>query len=151
MVDRIQSDLKQAQLAKDEVKVSTLRLLLSEIHNAEIAKSGPPAGGLSDQDILSVIQKEVKKRKEAAAAFRSGGREDSATKEESESLILEGYLPAQISNEELTKIVEDTINEVGTTSPQDMGKVMGAVMGKVKGRADGGMVSALVKEKLAKI
>lgn len=154
MLVKIQEDLKQAQLARDEVKVSTLRLLLSEIHNAKIQKGGSPAGpaggagGLSDQDVISVIQREVKKRKEAAAGFRSGGREDSSKKEEAEQKILEAYLPAQISNEELTKLVEDTINEVGATSLQDMGKVMGVVMGKVAGKADGGVVSALVREKL---
>ena len=148
-MDKLQEDLKEAQLARDEVKVSTLRLLLSEIKNAEIAKGGPSAGGLSDEDVVSVIQKEVKKRKEAAAGFRSGGREDSALKEESELKILEGYLPAQMSNEELTKVVEDTITEVGVSSIQDMGKVIGAVMGKVKGQADGGVVSKIVKQRLS--
>lgn len=146
MVDKIQADLKQAQLSRDEIKVSTLRLLLSEIKNSEIAKGNP----LSDEDIIAVVQKEIKKRKEAVLAFRSGGREDQAQKEESESRILEGYLPAQLSNEELTKIVETTITEIGANSISDMGKVIGIVMGKAKGQADGGMVAALVKEKLQK-
>lgn len=145
LLDGIQSDLKEAQLARDEVKVSTLRLLLSEIKNAEIAK----VGDLSDQDIISVIQKEVKKRKEAATAFRSGGREEAAVKEEVESRILEQYLPAQLSTGELTNIVEDTINEMGAATVQDMGKVIGAVMSKVKGQADGGAVSSIVKERFA--
>lgn len=145
MVDKIQSDLKEAQLAKNEIKVSTLRLLLSEIKNAEIAKGNP----LSNEDIVSVVQKEVKKRKEAAIGFRSGGREEAARKEEAESLILEGYLPAQLSNEELTKIVETTITDLGATSISEMGKVIGAVMGKVKGRTDGGSVSSIVKDKLS--
>lgn len=144
MVDKIQNDLKEAQLARDEIKVSTLRLLLSEIKNAEIAK-----GFLEEQDIISIVSKEVKKRKEAAAGFRSGGRENQAQKEESELNILQSYLPTQISTEELTNIVEGTINELGAVSIQDMGKVMGAVMGQVKGGADGGIVSALVKEKLS--
>lgn len=145
LLDQIQTDLKNAQLNRDEVKVSTLRLLLSEIKNAEIQKGQ----SLSDEDLTSVIQREVKKRKEAAAGFRSGDREDSALKEEGEAKILEGYLPAQLSTEELTKIVTDTINEVGATSMADMGKVIGAVMGKVKGQADGGTISGLVKEKLS--
>lgn len=145
MLDKLQEDLKEAQLKRDEVKVSTLRLLLSEIKNAEIAKGGK----LSDEDTVSVIQREVKKRKEAATGFRSGGREDAALKEEAEQKVLESYLPAQISNDQLTKIIEDTITEVGAKSMADMGKVMGAVMGKVKGQADGGMVSYLVKEKLS--
>jgi len=148
LLDQIQTDLKNAQLLKDEVKVSTLRLLLSEIRNKEIAQGGPPAGGLSDEDIISVVQRETKKRKEAAEGFRSGGREDSAIKEEAEALILESYLPVQLSNEELTKVVSDTINELGATGMADLGKVIGMVMGKVKGKADGGAVSSLVKEKL---
>ena len=145
MVDKIQVDLKQAQFSRDEVKVSTLRLLLSEIKNAEIAKGGD----LGDPDIVSIVQKEVKKRKEAAGGFRTGDREEAALKEEAESLILEGYLPAQLQLEELTKIVESSITELGANSIQDMGKVIGAVMAKVKGQADGGVVSVLVKEKLS--
>lgn len=162
LLDQLQEDLKQAQLARDEVKVSTLRLLLSEIKNAEIVLrqhappseassgqvKGPSAGGLSDEDLVSVVQKEVKKRKEAVLAFRNGGREEQAQKEEAEAKILEGYLPAQMQVEELTKIIENTINEVGAKGIADMGKVIGAVMGKVRGQADGGTVSSIVKEKL---
>ena len=144
MVDKIQVDLKQAQFSRDEVKVSTLRLLLSEIKNAEIAKGE----SLGDPDIVSIVQKEVKKRKEAALGFRSGGREEQAQKEETEAKILEGYLPQQLQVEELTKIVETTITETGAGGMQDMGKVIGAVMNKVRGQADGGTVSSIVKEKL---
>lgn len=146
MVDKLQNDLKAAQLSRDELKVSTLRLLLSEIKNAQIAKNGD----LSEEDLISVLQREVKKRKEAATAFRAGTRETEAQKEEAELKILEGYLPSQMSNEELTKLVEDTINEIGASSLQDLGQVMGAVMGKVAGRADGGTVSALVRSALVK-
>jgi uncharacterized protein len=145
MVDKIQSDLKDSQLAKDELKTSTLRLLLSEIKNAEIDKGNP----LSDEDIISIVQKEVKKRKEAIAGFRAGGREEQALKEESEAAILQTYLPAQLSTEELTKIVQESINEVGATSISDMGKVISVVMGKVRGKAEGGVVSALVREKIS--
>ncbi len=148
LIEKIQSDLKDAQLARDETKVSTLRLLLSEIKNAEIAK-GSASAGLTDPDIISVIQKEVKKRKEASTAFKQGGRDEASIKEESEAVILESYLPAQMSVEELTKIVESSITELGVTSVADMGKVMSEVMGKVAGRADGGMVSSIVKEKLS--
>lgn len=144
VVEKLQEDLKQAQLDRNETKVSTLRLLLSEVHNVQIQKGVNP----SDQDIISVIQKEAKKRKEAALGFRSGGREEQAQKEETELAILESYLPAQMSNEVLTKIVEDSINEVGANSLADMGKVMGVVMSKVKGQADGNTVSVLVKKKL---
>lgn len=145
MVDKIQEDLKKAQLARDEIRVSTLRLLLSEIKNAEIAQGGQ----LSDENLISIVSREAKKRKEAAAGFRKGERETGAQKEEAELKILESYLPAQLSNEELTKLVENSITEVGAKSLQDMGKVMGAVMGKVAGRADGGVISALVKERLS--
>lgn len=145
MLDRIQTDLKNAQLARDEIKVSTLRLLLSEVKNGEIAKGE----SLSGEDIVSVIQREVKKRKEAAEAFRSGDREEAAVREEAELKVLESYLPAQMSSEELTKLVEDTITELGVSSIADMGRVMGVVMGKVKGQADGTTVSNLVKERLS--
>lgn len=149
LFDKLQDDLKQAQLAKDEVKVATLRLLLSEIHNSEIQKGGLPAGGLADSDVISVIQREVKKRKEGAEGFRSGGREDKAQKEEVEAKILESYLPSQIEDRELTEIVNQAITEVGASGISDMGKVMGLVMGKVGGRADGGRVSELVKARLS--
>src|SRR3990167_7622967 len=108
----IQEDLKQAQIQRDEIKVSTLRLLLSEINNLRIARGTD----LSDEDVLGVVRKEVKKRKEAAAGFRSGGREDSAQKEEAEEAFLQGYLPRSLSNEELTKLIDEAINEVGASA-----------------------------------
>lgn len=144
LIDQIQTDLKNAQLARDELKVSTLRLLLSEVKNAEIAQGQQ----LSDDDIISVVSKEVKKRKEAALSFRNGGREDSAQKEEAEAKVLESYLPEQLTTEELTKIVSEAITETGASGVTDMGQVIGIVMGKVKGRADGGTVSGMVKERL---
>jgi hypothetical protein len=136
--------LKQAQLSKDEVRTSTLRLLLSEIHNSEIAKGSP----LEEPEILAVVQREIKKRKEAAAGFRQGGREEGAQKEDQEAEILSAYLPPQISDEELTKLVEESINEVGAKTPSEMGKVIGLVINKAKGMVDGARVSALVREKL---
>lgn len=144
ILTKLQDDLKQAQLEKQDLKVSTLRLLLSEIHNLEIVKKI-----ISDQDIISVTAKEAKKRKEAVEAFRKGGREDSAQKEEAELKILEEYLPTQMTNEELTQLVQQVITELGATSMADMGRVIGEVMKKVAGRTEGGIVSALVKEKLS--
>lgn len=144
MLAKLQSDLKDAMLQKDSVRVSTIRLLLSEIHNSEIAKGEP----LADESIVTVIQKEAKKRKEAADGFRAGGREESAQKEEKEAEILMTYLPEQISDEELTKIVENAIESTGAKEISDMGKVIGMVLGQVNGQADGGRVSALVKQKL---
>lgn len=144
--DKIVEDLKNAQLERNELAVSTLRMLLSEIKNAQIQKGAD----LSDPEVISVIAKEAKKRKEAAAGFRSGGREEAAQKEEDELKVLESYLPAQLSDEELTNVVEEVIKETGATSVSEMGRVMSAVMVKVSGQADGGKVAALVKERLSK-
>lgn len=149
MVDKILKDLKEAQLARDEVKVSTLRLLISEIKNAQINK-GSSGEQLSDDEVVSVIAREVKKRKESAVGFRSGNREEQALKEEAEGSILQSYLPEQLSTEELTKIVQESINEIGATTVSDMGKVIGLVLGKVKGKAEGSAVSTIVKEMLSK-
>lgn len=143
-MDEILSQLKQAQLDRDEIKVSTLRLLLSEIKNTEIQKQQP----LTEQEIIAVVQKGIKQRKEASEGFKQGGREDAAEKEEAELKILETFLPSQLSNEELTKLVEEAITETGAKNIQDMGRVIGLVMGKVAGKADGARVSTLVKEKL---
>jgi uncharacterized protein len=144
MRDQLQADLKQAMINKDVVRVSTLRILMAEIKNLEISKGQDLAEG----DFVSLLQKEAKKRREAAAGFRSGGREESALIEEKELAVIEGYLPKQMSDEELTAIVENSINELGATSIKDMGKVIGLVMGKVAGQADGQRVSGLIKEKL---
>lgn len=146
LVDQIKSDLKNAQLNKEELRVSTLRLLVSEIKYSEIDK----VSELSDEEVVVVIRREVKKRKEAALGFRSGNREEAALKEEAELKILGSYLPAQMSQEDLSKIVDEAITEIGASSLADMGKVMGVAMGKVKGQADGGTVSAIVKEKLSR-
>lgn len=143
--EKLQEDLKQAQLARDEVKVSTLRLLFSEIKNTEIQKGNV----LSDSDVVSVIQKEARKRRESIESFKAGSREDLVQKEQDELNILQTYLPAQLETLALTKLIEDTITEVGATTLADMGKVMSTVMGKVSGRADGEIVSQLVKQKLA--
>lgn len=155
MEAKLLEDLKQAQLDRDGTKVSTLRLLISEINNAKITKQSLPAsagkrGNLTDEEIISVVQRELKKRKEATLAFRSGGRKEAASKEESEAKILEMYLPSQLDNEELTKIVESSITEVGASSISEMGKVIGVVMGKVRGTADCSKVAELVKERLSK-
>ncbi|KKS64826.1 hypothetical protein A3A14_04140 [Candidatus Daviesbacteria bacterium RIFCSPLOWO2_01_FULL_43_38] len=144
LIDDLQADLKSAQLAKDTVKVETLRLLLSEGTYARISKGGD----LTDADLVSLIQREVKKRKEATESFKAGNRPELALKEEKEAEVLMHYLPEQLSDEELSKIIEEVINETGAASVSEMGKVIGAVMPKVAGKADGGRVSALVKQKL---
>lgn len=145
MLEQIKSHLQKAQLEKDEIKISTLRLLLSEVHNIQIQKGSE----LEEGEILSVIQKELKKRKEAAESFKNGNRLELAEKEEAEARILESYLPAALSDRELTDIIEGAINEVGAKTTTDIGKVMSAVMGRVAGKADGSRVSVLVKDKLS--
>lgn len=147
MEEKIRQDLKQAQLSRDEVKVSTIRLLLSELTYAKVAKG---TDSLTDEDIIASIQKEAKKRKESIESFRKGGREDLVSKEEAELKILQTYLPEQISDEELTKVVDEVITNTGATSAADMGKVIGAVMSKVGQRVEGARVSTLVRLKLTK-
>ena len=146
MEQKLREDLKQAQLSKDELKVATLRLLISEITYAKVAKK---VEELSDEEVISVIQKAVKQRKESIESFTKGGREDLASKEQDELSVLETYLPEQISDEELTKIVDEAITNTSASSMGDMGKVIGMVMGKVGQKVEGARVSSLVKEKLS--
>jgi len=150
LIENLQQDLRQSQLDKDEAKVNTLRLLLSEISYAKIKKNGGEDQELSDDEVVSIIQKEVKKRKEAADGFRQGDREESALKEEAEAEILSKYLPQQLSDEQLNSMIDEAIAQTGAVAISDMGKVIGIVMGKVKGQADGARISSLVKEKLGK-
>ncbi len=144
VADQISRDLVDAQKARDEVKVSTLRMLAAAFKNAEIAKGGE----LSDQEILDQISKSAKQHKESIEAYERGGREDLVEKEKAELAVLSVYLPDQMGEEELGKIVDEVIQSVGASTPADMGRVMGAVMAKVKGRADGNAVSAIVKSRL---
>jgi len=142
--DKIQSDLNQALKDKKKTEVSTLRLLLSEIHNQEIAKQAE----LNKEDIIKVVQKEVKRRKEAIEAYQKGKRDDLVAKEKEELEILNKYLPQQLSLQELETIIQAVIKETGASGMSDFGKVMGAVMGRVKGKADGKAVSDSVKKSL---
>lgn len=146
MEQKLREDLKQAQLSRDELKVSTLRLLLSELTYAKVAKQTEV---LSDEDIIAVVQKAVKQRKESIESFKKGGRDDLASKEEAEMVVLQTYLPQQISDEELTKVIGEAITNTGASGMADMGKVIGAVMGKVGQKAEGARVSALVRQKLS--
>lgn len=145
---QLQEELKQAMLAKEETKKSVLRMLISAIGYFEIQKGG--AGyEATEEDVQIVIQKEVKQRRDSIEQYTSGGRQDLADKEKTELHILEAYLPEQMSEEEITRLVEEAIAQTGASSPTDMGKVMGALMPKTKGKADGSVVSRIVKEKLA--
>jgi uncharacterized protein YqeY len=139
VIDRIQEDVRAALKAGERDRVHALRLIVSELQKA--AKD-------SSADELEVLQRERKRRLEAAEAYREGGREELASAEEREAEIISAYMPAQLSDEELGTIVGDAVAESGASSPKEMGKVMSLVMPKVKGRADGKRVSAVVGEKL---
>ncbi len=144
---QLRDQLKEAMLAKNELKTSVLRFILSGITYYEINKGG--AGyEATDEDVLAVINKEAKQRKDSIVEFEKAGRQELADKEKAELSVLENYLPAQMSEEEVRKLVEEAVATTGATSAADMGKVMGALMPKVKGKADGTLVSRLVKEKL---
>jgi uncharacterized protein YqeY len=140
LIDQVQDDVKAALKAGERERVHALRLIASELQKA--AKEG-------GDDEVAVLQRERKRRLEAAEAYREGGREDAAAAEDREAEIIASYMPEQISDEELGAIVGDAVAESGASSAQEMGKVMSLVMPKVKGRADGKRVSAAVKEKLA--
>lgn len=145
---KLQEALKQSMLAKDILKTSVLRLLLSAINYYEIQKGG--AGySATDEDVLAVIQKEAKQRKDSIEQFSAAGRQELADKETKELEMLQKYLPAQMAEDEISEIVKQTIREIGATTIADIGKVMGALIPKTKGKADGSLVSKIVKEKLS--
>ncbi len=145
--DKIQEDMKAAMLAKEEDKLSTIRMLKSALQYYEINKGGADYSA-TDEDVLDVIGKEIKKRRESIELYEKGGRPELAEKEKKELVVLSSYLPEQMSEEEVKKLVEEAVSSTGATGMQDMGKVMGALMPKVKGKADAGLVSNLVKSKL---
>jgi uncharacterized protein YqeY len=145
LIEELEADVKEAMLARDEERRDALRLILASLRSAEKDLLRP----LSEDEELQVLQRERKKRIEAAEAFRAGGREAQAEKEETELEILEDYMPEPLSDEELDRIVDDAIAENKATSMRDMGRVMADVMPQIAGRADGSAVSQLVREKLA--
>lgn len=145
--EKLQTDLSVAMKARDEVRTRTLRMALTALTNEEVA--GKRARELSDDEIVKVLQREAKKRREAAEAFAGAGRTEQAEAERAEGVILDEYLPAQLSDEELTALVADAIAETGADGPRAMGQVMKAVTPKVAGRADGRRVSGEVKRQLA--
>jgi len=145
--DTIQNQIVEAMKAKEEVRVSTLKLLSSAIHNAKIAKR--PAE-LSEEDELTVVKREAKKRKDAIELYEKGGVMEKADRERQELKILEMFLPEEMGEIELIKIVEDVIKEIGAKEMGDVGRTMGGVMERVKGQVDGNRVSQIVQEKLSK-
>jgi len=147
LVQRLKGDLNQALRKGEKERVSTLRLLLSNIGNAEIAKGGP----LDEPGVLGVIAKQAKQNRESIDAFRQGERSDLVAKEERELSVLQEYLPQPMSSEEIAAAARQAIAEVGAVGPGDKGKVMGKLMPQVKGKADGGEVNAIVSELLANL
>jgi uncharacterized protein YqeY len=143
----LQTKLKESMLAKDELRTSVLRMLLSSINYYEIQKGG--AGyTATDEDVLSVTQSQAKQRRDSIEEYKKAQRQELVDKEQKELEILQAYLPAQMSEEEVKKIIDQTVSETGASTIQDMGKLMGALNGKLKGKADMGFVSNLVKQKL---
>jgi len=146
---QLKDELKESMLSRDTEKTSVLRMLLSAIGYFEIQKGG--AGyEATDGDVLTVIQREVKQHKDSIEQFKRGNREDLVAKETKELAILQKYLPAQMPEEEIRRLVTEAIAQTGAAASSDMGKVMGILMPKVKGKADGGLVSQIVKEELVK-
>jgi len=141
-LEQVQSDATAALKAGDRERAGALRLIVSELQKAHKEAAG------SDADEVAVLQRERKRRLESAEAYRDAGRDDLARGEETEAELIAGYLPEQLSDDELQAIVGDAVAETGASSPQEMGRVMSVVMPRVQGRADGKRVSALVKEKL---
>lgn len=145
--DRLQGDLTAAMKARDELRASTLRMALTAVRTEEVA--GKAARELSDADVVTVLTREAKKRREAAEAFEQGGRPDRAERERAEGAVLAAYLPAQLSEAELAELVAAAIAATAATGPAAMGQVMRAVTSKTAGRADGGRVAAEVRRQLA--
>jgi uncharacterized protein YqeY len=143
---RLESDLRTAMKARDELVTSTLRMAITAVRNAEVA--GKAARELTDDEILSVLTKEAKKRREAAEAFAGAGREAQAAKERAEEEVIAGYLPKQLSDDELAGIVREALAALGDAP--NMGQAMKAAQAAVAGRAEGGRVAALVKAELAR-
>jgi uncharacterized protein YqeY len=143
--DRISDDLKQALKEGDDVRKRTLRVLIAAVHNAEIEKGGP----LDDSGALAVIAKQAKQRRESAEEFRKGGRQDLVEREEEEAAVLQAYLPAAMSREEIAAAARKVIAEVGAQGPRDVGKVMPVLVKQLAGRAEGSEISAVVRELLA--
>ncbi|HET9421350.1 MAG TPA: GatB/YqeY domain-containing protein [Nocardioides sp.] len=146
--DRLRADLTTAMKSRDELRSSTLRMILTAVTNAEVA--GKEARELSDDDIVGVLSTEAKKRREAAIAFDDGGRVEMAAKERAEAEVIADYLPEQLGPDEISKIVTAAVEKLGVAGagPKAMGQVMGVVQPQVKGRADGAAVAAEVRRQL---
>jgi uncharacterized protein YqeY len=144
--EKLQADLTEAIRGRDEVKSGTIRMLLSAITNEEVA--GKAAKVLTDAEIITVLSRETKKRREAVEAFTAAKRDDLANKEKAEAVVIAQYLPEQLSEAEIKKMIAEAIAETNAAGPAGMGLVMKVLQPKIAGKADGGIVSALVKAAL---
>jgi len=142
--DRLAAEMKDAMKARDRVRLATLRLLTAAVKNREVALGHE----LSDEELQQVATTEVKRRKEAAEAYRQGGATEREEAERAEQAILETFLPEQLPEDEVAAVIDEAVAATGASGPGDVGKVMGYVMGKVQGRADGGEVNRMVRERL---
>ncbi len=142
--EKIAEEMRAAMKAREQARVAALRMLMTAVKNTEVEKLHE----LSDDEVLDVIAREAKRRRESIDAFEKAGRSDLVEKETAELHVLEAYLPDKLSDAELAALVEQAVAETGASSPKQMGEVMKALMPKVRGRADGAQVSALVKAKL---
>jgi len=145
--EKINTDLKAAMRARDELRMLVLRTVLSSINYAEIAKQKK----LDDSGVIEVISREIKQRKESIEAYEKGNRADLVAKEKAEMAVLQEYMPAQMGLDEITSLVKAVIAEVGAKGPGDKGKVMQKLMPQVKGKADGGEVNSIVTDLLGKL
>ena len=145
--ETLKSDLTEAIRSSDKVVSGTIRMVLTAITNEEV--SGKEARVLSDEEIITVLSREAKKRREAAEEFAKAGRTDRAADEKAEGEVIAKYLPAQLSEDDIKRLIADAVASTGAAGPADMGKVMGAIKPKIAGKADGALVSSLVKAALA--
>ena len=145
--ETLKSDLTEAIRSSDKVVSGTIRMVLTAITNEEV--SGKEARVLSDDEIITVLSREAKKRREAAEEFAKAGRTDKAAEEKAEGEVIAKYLPAQLSEDDIKALIAAAVASTGAAGPADMGKVMGAIKPKIAGKADGALVSSLVKSTLA--
>jgi uncharacterized protein len=144
IADRLSAQIKDAIKAGDRTRLQTLRLLATAVRNREVELRRD----LTEEDLIEVAAREVKRRKEAAEAYQRGGRADRAEQERAEQAVLEEFLPEQASEDEVRAAIEEAVTATGASGPADLGKVMGQVMGKLKGRVDGGEVNRLARDRL---
>lgn len=148
--DQLRTDLREAMRARDAVRRNTIRMLEAAIKNAEIERR-QKSGELAEADVLAILQRQVKQRRDSIEQFEQGGRDDLAEKERAEIAIIEAYLPQQLSREDIVARARAVAEQVGASGPGDRGKVMGPLMRELRGLADGAMVNAVVGELLAEL